>query len=152
MNSNEYWRSVDALHKEMVAEFAALQVEHTRGGTGHPFIEGQPANGVSKFITSVRNFSKGTTPGSVCEVSSRNSARFIFDGTHRLATTEEVSTYLEERAAEYQVHRNTELARKQQMVVYTSAAAPPIQAMPAIRTPNSLPIQVPLGPKKPVTT
>lgn len=45
------------------------------------------------FMTSVRNLSKNSTAGSVCEVSTKMAAKHIVEGTARESTSQEIAAF-----------------------------------------------------------
>lgn len=63
------------------------------------------------LIVSVHNLQKNSTAGNIAEVSNYNAARFITEGTHRVATDTEVQTYQQQQSSIRARNHNDELAR-----------------------------------------
>jgi len=67
------------------------------------------------LVISLYNRDKGSTAGSVCEVSIKDAARVIVDGTHRVATAEEAEAFKQSQESNRAAIAKAELdrARKQ---------------------------------------
>ena len=97
MDIKEYWREVRSTQ-------SALQASLT------------PDN-PTVHIVSIANKTKGTSDGSVCEVDAETAARMIVDGTHKVASTEQVAGWMDRQSVTLKQNQVIELERKQQFAM-----------------------------------
>ena len=69
------------------------------------------------YVTSLFHREKNSTPGATLSAACRNAARVITDGTHRLATDEEVEKFHQRQEAELRKNTASEQRNKKQYIV-----------------------------------
>ena len=79
-------------------------------------LEKEHADGVV-YVTSVFHRERNSTPGSTLSATCRNAARVITDGTHRLATEEEIKGFLAHQQTELRKNAASEQKNKRQYIV-----------------------------------
>ncbi len=70
------------------------------------------------LLTSVDNRDKGTVAGNVTEVANDNAARCLAEGTHRIASAEEIAAWHEHQEFNRQVAQTTEYLRDGQRTIW----------------------------------
>ena len=73
-------------------------------------------------LTSVANRDKGTVAGNVTEVATDNAARCIAEGTHRLATDDEVAAWHEHQERNRQQAQSMTYLRDGQRIIWGGGA------------------------------
>ncbi len=73
-------------------------------------------------LTSVANRDKNTVAGNVTEAANDNAARCLVEGTHRLATEDEVAEWREHQERNRQVAQTTEYLRDGQRTIWRGGA------------------------------
>src|SRR4051812_12289705 len=66
------------------------------------------------YVTSLDNFAKLTTPGTVTQVSNDSAARLIVDKTHKVSTPDEIAGFEAHMRAEGEKYSNAEMRKVQQ--------------------------------------
>jgi hypothetical protein len=74
------------------------------------------------YVTSKFYRERNSTPGSTVSATPANAARVITDGTHQLATQEEIAKFIKHQNDELTKNIRAEQSKKQQYVVVTSNA------------------------------
>lgn len=74
------------------------------------------------YVTSKFYRERNSTPGSTVSATPSNAARVITDGTHQLATQDEIKKFLAHQQQELTKNIRAEQSKKQQYVVVTSNA------------------------------
>ncbi len=85
-------------------------------------------------VTSLFYRERNSTPGATISVTTRNAARVITDGTHRLASEEEIDRFYDHQKSELEKHLLAEQKKKQQFMVLTPTNQPEPMSAPAART------------------
>jgi len=101
--ANEFWTAVNEARATIRADISK---------TGH---ELQPRNG-TVFLMSLQNRVQRTVAGSVCEATIALAGQRVAEGSHRLATNEEISAHLKQQEAARENLTRLELQRKQTFV------------------------------------
>jgi len=69
------------------------------------------------YVTSLFHRERNSTPGCTLSASCRNAARVITDGTHRLATPDEIDSFLKHQQDELRRNSSAEQRNKRQYIV-----------------------------------
>lgn len=75
-------------------------------------------------VTSVKNREKNSTSGSTMSADAYNAARVITDGTHRIATSEEIKSFIDLQERNRVSAIKSEQRKRQQLVVLTDDRQP----------------------------
>lgn len=121
MDSKAFWKHVDTKTEVLLDAHGERRRAFRDSGDKATF-QGQPEDGKSLYIVSIENLEKNITPGQVVQCTYRIGGQRLIESTHRVATAEEISTFLEGREVEKKHIRKEAQDRKQQFVVNVPAA------------------------------
>lgn len=87
-------------------------------------LEGSKTRDGVVYVTSIFHREKNSTAGSTLSASCRNAARVITDGTHRVATPQEVENFMEMQAIALEETIKAEQLKKKQYIVVVDQKQP----------------------------
>jgi hypothetical protein len=99
-------REKTRLSRELLAGKHAAQPEPELVADEYGDSEKQPT---SVYMTSVRNRERNTSAGHVCLATLEMAATRIVEGTHRVASAEEIEAYLKRQQEQKRYHEETDL-------------------------------------------
>lgn len=107
-----------------IAQFAQAAAK-IRGELDSQFPEG------FLYVTSLDNFAKLSTPGTVSQVTTDSAARLIVDGTHKVSTPDEIAGFEAHMKAEGEKYAQAELRKvRQDMRVHVEVGGQSAEAKP----------------------